>query len=356
MASLGHFAVGMAAARVSNEGERASWRSMAGWSALSMLPDADVVAFAFGIAHEDPWGHRGATHSFVFATAIGAIAAIVAARFGLPRAKTWVIASLVVASHALLDTLTDGWLGCALFWPFDLTRYFAPWRPIPVSPLGLEIFSPYGAFVVSTELILFSPLFVYALRSASKPRRARARVAWSLVWLVALWLIGSQDPWRQGLVAAVLREQTEYAPGFSERAFASVERGMSEADVAQLLGVPFEQWWQYSDTPGNAGSLSSSKIASSAGRTARISRAGSRRTRALRIGQLRLTDACSEAPRNARADRRIGDDPLVALNANHHPDIAGHAEPPAQRHLHAAAEEEHTGAVGGRPREILVDV
>ena len=24
--------------------------------------------------------------------------------------------------------------GCAFFWPFDLTRYFLPWRPIPVAP------------------------------------------------------------------------------------------------------------------------------------------------------------------------------------------------------------------------------
>jgi hypothetical protein len=37
-----------------------------------------------------------------------------------------VCATLVAASHAGLDTLTGSGLGCALFWPFDLTRYFAP--------------------------------------------------------------------------------------------------------------------------------------------------------------------------------------------------------------------------------------
>lgn len=248
MASLGHFAVGMTAARVSNDGHRPAWGSMAAWSALSMLPDADVVAFAFGVEYEDPWGHRGATHSLVFAAVIGAAVAMTASRFGLRRLKTWVLATLVVASHPLLDTLTDGGLGCALFWPFDLTRYFAPWRPIPVSPLGLEFLSPSGAFVAAVEVILFSPLFVYALRSSSKARRAHVRVLSSLAWIAALWLIGSTDPLRQRLLSTVLREQTEYALGFSERAFASVRRGMSEAEVAQLLGAPLEQWWQYVDT------------------------------------------------------------------------------------------------------------
>lgn len=96
---------------------------------------------------------------------------------------------------------------------------------------------------------MFSPLLVYALRSASKAPRAGVRVLSSLVWLAAVWLIGSPDPLRQRLIGSVLREQTEYAPGFSEHAFASVARGMSEAEVAQLLGSPLERWWQYADTP-----------------------------------------------------------------------------------------------------------
>jgi inner membrane protein len=249
MASLGHFAVGMAAARVSSDGHRPSWRSMAAWSAVSMLPDADVVAVAFGVAYEDAWGHRGATHSLAFAALIGGAAALTAPRFGLRRLKTWVLASLVAASHPLLDTMTDGGLGCALFWPFDLTRYFAPWRPIPVSPLGLAFLSPSGAVVAAVETILFSPLLVYALRPASTARRRHVRVLSLVAWMAAVWLIGSPDPLRQRLISTVLREQTEYAPGFSERAFASVARGMSEAEVAQLLGPPLEQWWQYADTP-----------------------------------------------------------------------------------------------------------
>ena len=33
----------------------------------SVIPDVDVVAFKFGIPYESQWGHRGFTHSLVFA-------------------------------------------------------------------------------------------------------------------------------------------------------------------------------------------------------------------------------------------------------------------------------------------------
>lgn len=166
MASLGHIAVGMAAARFESPA-RAAARPAIGamlfWSALSFLPDADVIGFGFGIAYSDPWGHRGATHSLLFSLALGVAVGFGARYFNKPALRTGALATLVVASHALLDTLTDGGLGCALLWPFDLTRYFAPWRPIPVSPIGLGYLSPYGMLVAVTELAVFSPLIAYAL-------------------------------------------------------------------------------------------------------------------------------------------------------------------------------------------------
>ena len=191
MASLGHVAVGVAAARIRDLDRRPRWLSAIGWSALSLLPDADVIGFSLGVKYEDPWGHRGATHSFAFALIVGAVVGLIARlrtvdvaelpRGSLPLRsrpdverrwplRTAAFATAVVATHPLLDTLTDGGLGCALFWPFDLTRYFAPWRPIQVAPIGLAFLSPYGAIVAMSELVLFLPLFVFALRpSSSKP-------------------------------------------------------------------------------------------------------------------------------------------------------------------------------------------
>jgi inner membrane protein len=51
---------------------------MAWWSALSLLPDADVVGFSLGLEYGDPWGHRGATHSLAFALAVAAIVGLAA--------------------------------------------------------------------------------------------------------------------------------------------------------------------------------------------------------------------------------------------------------------------------------------
>lgn len=166
MASIGHVAVGMAAARVYNPGPRGLWSlvtSMGVWSALSLLPDLDVVGFKFHIKYADPLGHRGASHSFVFAVVVALVLAGLAPLFRRSPKRTFALATLVVASHPLLDTLTDGGLGCALWWPFDLQRHFAPWRPIPVAPIGARFFTGAGLQVALVELVLFSPLFLFAL-------------------------------------------------------------------------------------------------------------------------------------------------------------------------------------------------
>ena len=55
-------------------------------------------------------------------------------------------------SHGLLDMLTNGGLGVALFAPFDNGRYFFPYRPVEVSPLGVtNFFSRRGLHVLTSE-------------------------------------------------------------------------------------------------------------------------------------------------------------------------------------------------------------
>jgi inner membrane protein len=60
---------------------------------------------------------------------------------------------LITASHGVLDALTDGGLGVAFFAPFTARRYFFPWRPIEVSPIGLGLFSERGAEVFASEFV-----------------------------------------------------------------------------------------------------------------------------------------------------------------------------------------------------------
>jgi membrane-bound metal-dependent hydrolase YbcI (DUF457 family) len=90
------------------------WLSMTCWSALSMLPDSDVIGFALGVRYGDPLGHRGATHSLTAGLAGGAVAGLAARATRRPVTRTALIATAVLASHGLLDTLTDGGLGAAL--------------------------------------------------------------------------------------------------------------------------------------------------------------------------------------------------------------------------------------------------
>ena len=114
MASIGHVAIGLAAARWA--GRRAPVGDLLSgskwfWSALSLLPDADVIGFSFGVRYADEWGHRGATHSLVFGAAVGALIGLLAPLVGAPRLRTGVLAALVLISHPLLDALTTGGLG-----------------------------------------------------------------------------------------------------------------------------------------------------------------------------------------------------------------------------------------------------
>lgn len=173
MAGIGHIAIGVAAGRLFTEQLKhttpalpslvthpATW--MCAFTALSMSPDLDVLAFSFGIPYHAPWGHRGASHSLAFALICGGLIGLLSRPLRLPPLQLTLFAVGVMASHGLLDTLTDGGLGAALLWPFDMTRFFAPWRPIPVSPIGPGIFSTYGMYVIRQELLYFLPFFLYA--------------------------------------------------------------------------------------------------------------------------------------------------------------------------------------------------
>jgi inner membrane protein len=118
--------------------------------ALSILPDLDVIGFAFGIRYEDFLGHRGFSHSIVFAMIAGAA---VLPLFDPRSWKLWLYFSIVTASHGFLDAMTDGGLGIAFFSPFVMTRYFLPWTPVRVSPIGIvQFFSAWGVAALVTEI------------------------------------------------------------------------------------------------------------------------------------------------------------------------------------------------------------
>ena len=136
--------------------------------ACAIAPDLDVVAVPLGARAGDLLGHRGFTHSLLFAAVI-AFAALSGAVRAWPatvrRGAVWLYFFLAAASHGLLDALTDRrGLGIPFFWPFDATRYFFPFTPVGSSPLGTHFFSERGWSVLVNEIgWIWIPSLVFAL-------------------------------------------------------------------------------------------------------------------------------------------------------------------------------------------------
>lgn len=119
-----------------------------------IVPDADVLGMTFGIAHDHDLGHRGFTHSLLFAATLGAAAACAASALQTTWLTAFIFITLATASHGLLDMLTNGGSGIALFWPLSAERYFFPWQVIEVSPLGIRrFFTERGVVVLASELV-----------------------------------------------------------------------------------------------------------------------------------------------------------------------------------------------------------
>jgi inner membrane protein len=96
----------------------------------AILPDLDAIGFALHIPYGSTFGHRGFTHSIVFALLSATLLTLV-----VRDRRAFVFLFFCALSHPLLDALTNGGRGVALLSPFSNHRYFAPWRPIRVSPI-----------------------------------------------------------------------------------------------------------------------------------------------------------------------------------------------------------------------------
>jgi inner membrane protein len=123
---------------------------------VAMIPDLDVIAFRLGIPYEHPFGHRGFSHSLVFAALLGVVVPSVSFPNVRRFSRAWLalvsLVALSVASHGILDALTDAGLGVGFFVPFSDERYFFPWRPLLTSPLQpLAFFDAHGLAILLNE-------------------------------------------------------------------------------------------------------------------------------------------------------------------------------------------------------------
>jgi inner membrane protein len=119
------------------------------------VPDFDVVGFWLGIPYESMLGHRGLSHSVLFAALFSWMVASWASRRNSVRhGRVWSYLFLATLSHGIMDALTDGGLGVAFFAPLDNTRYFFPFHPIRVSPLNPSlVMGPVGIAVLKSEAL-----------------------------------------------------------------------------------------------------------------------------------------------------------------------------------------------------------
>lgn len=145
----------------------------------SLLPDIDVIGLKLGIAYGDFWGHRGFTHSLVFALVVGFVIGLVLyRRQGIASPEWWryvALYSAVTASHGIFDAMTNGGLGIAFFSPFDNTRYFLPWTPVQVTRVGFyDFISLKGIRILASEgIFILAPLTAFSILIIWGKRRYR---------------------------------------------------------------------------------------------------------------------------------------------------------------------------------------
>ncbi|HEV2947264.1 MAG TPA: metal-dependent hydrolase [Gemmataceae bacterium] len=139
--------LGAAGAAFPRQGSWLFW-ILAGF--LPMIPDFDAFSTA---PYGTTFGHRGFTHSFVFALGVALITA--GLTFKYLGMRFWILAIFffaITASHGVLDAFTSGGYGILWLWPFSDAR-FGPWGPIPVADIGFDWPNPWTSRAVCFELL-----------------------------------------------------------------------------------------------------------------------------------------------------------------------------------------------------------
>jgi inner membrane protein len=145
----------------------------------SAAPDLDAVGFWVGIPYQSWLGHRGFSHSLVFAMLLAAAVTAFSLVSSAYKGSRWALFGFLAActaSHGLLDGMTDGGLGVAFFSPFSNQRYFLPLQPIVVSPLNpARLLSRWGLQVLLSETLFIGvPAgLIVLVRMVSKRRRSQ---------------------------------------------------------------------------------------------------------------------------------------------------------------------------------------
>ena len=156
------------------------WRLVLVAAVAAAAPDIDgLFKRLLSVPPDSIYSHRGATHSLFAAIIAGLLAAALHRWLRVPALTAGVVIGAAMASHGLLDMMTDGGQGVAYFWPFSPVRYFADWRPIHSTPVHrAHLFHDVSVRLQLELRQLLIPMLigVIAVRGARAtwPRLARA--------------------------------------------------------------------------------------------------------------------------------------------------------------------------------------
>ncbi len=123
----------------------------------SVFPDFDAVGLRLGVPYQHWLGHRGFSHSILFAVFLALIALlfILNSEKSLKKRALFFTAFFAcVLLHDILDAMTNGGLGVAFFSPFSERRFFLPWRLIEAPPFSPRyLITSRGLAMMRSELV-----------------------------------------------------------------------------------------------------------------------------------------------------------------------------------------------------------
>jgi inner membrane protein len=115
------------------------WRLVAWAAVAAMAPDLDSIGNPlFGLQANSIYSHRGFTHSLFVALGAGLVAAMLHRSLRARPLTAAVAVGGAMASHGLIDMMTDTGSPVAILWPLSSTRLCADWRPIHGGELELS--------------------------------------------------------------------------------------------------------------------------------------------------------------------------------------------------------------------------
>ncbi|HEX8839302.1 MAG TPA: metal-dependent hydrolase [Sphingomicrobium sp.] len=156
------------------------WRLVIAAAIAAAAPDVDgLFKRLLAVPPHSIYGHRGVTHSLFAALVAGLVAAALHQILRVRALTAGLVVGAAMASHGILDMMTDGGQGVAYFWPFSSTRWFADWRWIHSTPVHrAQLFRDVQVRLGLELWQLIIPMFAVSLviRStrAILPRFARA--------------------------------------------------------------------------------------------------------------------------------------------------------------------------------------